>query len=103
MNQQLQRRCPFRPVVRRVLRGRTAFPTLPLSMAKIPPFHSEVDGPAYNPREVWVFHNHARCGYGHRVIRDGNAQEGRGMTPEGFVRTLCLACEGQSYRERPVI
>lgn len=71
--------------------------TMPPSMTQVPPFHSEVEGPNYNPRELWVFHNHTTCGYGYLVRRDGKAQSGKGLTPKGFVRNLCALCEGQSY------
>jgi hypothetical protein len=70
-------------------------------MAKVEPFYSDTESPYYNPRELDVFHNQSQCGYGYRVRRDGRARYGIGMTPRGFLRTLCRMCVGINQRELP--
>lgn len=68
-------------------------------MARVQPFHSDVNSPHYNPSELLVFHNQTSCGYGFRVMRDGKAKDGIGMTAAGYLRTLCGLCEGIHNRE----
>jgi hypothetical protein len=67
-------------------------------MSRVAPFYSDAESDVYNPRELEVFHNQSRCGYGYRVRRDGRAKDGIGMTRGGYLRTLCGLCDGINQR-----
>jgi hypothetical protein len=70
-------------------------------MPKVDPFYSDVESLYYNPRELDVFHNQSQCAYGYRVRRDGRAKAGIGLTPGGYLRTLCGMCDGINQRALP--
>jgi hypothetical protein len=65
-----------------------------MDMGKVGAFHTDTVLAEYHPRERYVYHNQSECGYGKRVMRDGNDKPGPGTKPDGTTRDLCDRCEG---------
>ncbi len=61
-------------------------------MSKVPAFHTDTVE-AYEPEELWRYHDNDDCGYGLRIKRDGND------IPGDAGRKLCDRCATLSAEE----